>query len=92
MLLVQQKQNLHGKYLEYIPTPFLKPFVKKYYFIEGFKHFAGHCVKSIGKENVEIHFHYGEKGHEVSDLNKKVFKLRKAYVVGNYPMDKLYCT
>jgi AraC-like DNA-binding protein len=79
-----------GTYTAYLPSADLKPYIDKYYFTEGFETFASSTINPVGKENIEMHFHYGSLTHRVFDFQQEKYINRRAYIVGNYPMKKLY--
>ncbi|MFC0876902.1 helix-turn-helix domain-containing protein [Saccharicrinis sp. FJH2] len=81
-----------GKYWEVQPSLPLRSYIRKYYFTEGFSAYKNIDIHPVGKESIEMHFHYGSNGFDVFDFQLNDFKERRAYVVGNQPFDKLYKT
>lgn len=78
----------YGKYEEYLPSPFLIGYIKRYYFTEGFDHYAGMDIKAMAKENVEIAFHYENSVIDAYNFRTKEFEYFKGCVTGVHPLQK----
>lgn len=78
-----------GRYHEYKPSSQLLPYIKKFYFIEGFEQYKYQEVKLISKECIELHIHCNSKGQEVFDFKCQQYRTSKAFIVGNSHIHRL---
>lgn len=81
-----------GKYLEYTPSLNLQPYINKYYITEGFPQFNKVEIHPVGKENIEIHFHYGQDDFKICDKDSRVYSDKRSYIVGTLPFNQLFTT
>jgi AraC-like DNA-binding protein len=80
---LQKSVNSHnGWYQEYTPSLFLKPYVKRYYFTEGYPQFLNRKVYSIGKENIEIAINYENSETYAYNFRNNNYDFNKGYIAG----------
>ena len=84
-------KDIHGgKYTEYIPSLKLRPYIKRFSFTEGLHDYSNIDIKAVGKENVELHIHYGQQGFGIYDADRRSFIGREGYFVGLRHWDQLW--
>ncbi len=55
-VLLNSRYNQNGIYLEFLPSCKFRPFIKRYYFIEGFGAYSDLEIYSVANESIELSF------------------------------------